>query len=134
MVMDGIDFIKIGIGSSQEFKTEKNPYPLTLRTKMIDIFLKKPPKTKYRTMGIPDVNSDEQWYKNVLFLAGDFDIVYTGNIHIRTIFQERGVKVKFLEHDVDSSGTVIRRLMKAGKPWEHLVPKETVKVLKCYMK
>ncbi|MGM5484382.1 MAG: adenylyltransferase/cytidyltransferase family protein [Nanobdellota archaeon] len=106
----------IAIGSSQTHDTEDNPFPAGMRRRMINESVKKP----FRLAYIEDTETDKEWMNNITLL--DFDIIYTGNPDTEKLFREHGYKVKKLDFNEDITATEIRKRIREGKGWHHLVP------------
>jgi nicotinamide-nucleotide adenylyltransferase len=121
--------VVILIGSVNK-KDGNNPFSFEERRKMIDGCLKHC-KNRYGIIGMPDMPDDDQWTKSILKKAR-FDVVVTGNDHVRRCFKAFNVPTTdpVLLQPRKYSATEIRKLMKEGKKWEHLVPEEVVKVIK----
>ncbi|MBW2977353.1 nicotinamide-nucleotide adenylyltransferase [Candidatus Woesearchaeota archaeon] len=128
-----VDRIMIGLGSSQEGRTKKNPFTAKERSKMIKAALKeaKISPRKYKLVLLKDIlECDEVWVKYVLKKIGRFQILWTGNPWMKRCFKDvKSVKLKNVKKEVDVSSTKIRRLLK-GKGWERLVPKSVSKEIK----
>jgi nicotinamide-nucleotide adenylyltransferase len=119
------DEVIVAIGSSNKKNTPNNPFSFEERKKMIE-----KSGVKCKIIGVPDVGNDKKWVKTILDLV-DFDIVITGSPWVRRCFSnvKKVINPDFLEPD-KYSGTKIREKILKGEKWEHLVPKETVKVIK----
>jgi len=130
-ILKKYDKIVIVIGSSQESNTEKNPFTLEQRKKMIVNTLNSEgiKRGVYKIIEIPDVYDDESWVKSILEKV-KFDIVFTRNPWTKRCFDVFKIPVK--EHPLfgTMSGTKIREMMKNRKQWEKLVPKEVERILK----
>jgi nicotinamide-nucleotide adenylyltransferase len=129
-ILKKCDKIIIVIGSSQESKTDKNPFSLNERKKMIENTLKaEGMEGKYEIIDIPDVHNDEAWIKNILEKT-KFDIVFTMNDWTKRCFEKYKISVK--EHPIfdNISGSKIREMIKNNEKWESLVPKEVEKIVK----
>ncbi|MCD6523333.1 MAG: adenylyltransferase/cytidyltransferase family protein [Candidatus Diapherotrites archaeon] len=99
------DEVIIGIGSSQESGTLRNPYSYEERVRMIK---EKFPRIK--VIPIPDVNDDEKWVKQILDKV-HVDVAITGNDWTRRCFEKAGIKVvdTYWYHPHKYRGTIIRR-------------------------
>jgi len=129
-----VDKVIIGIGSSQKSRTKENPFTFNERYIMIDTTIMEniPSFFKYQIVGIHDIESDEEWIDYVCTLIGKIDVVYTGNPHIKSLFKKQGIKIKDTEiiEGLRISGTDIRKRIKEGKKWKHLVPDQVYKRIK----
>ena len=133
------DEIIIGIGSSQESHTLKNPFTAGERIMMIknslDDFNKsknnKNNKINYLIIPIPDVHNNSIWVAHVCSLIPKFNAVYSRNNLVKRLFREAGFTVKEQElYDRGKhEGTEIRRKIAEGKKWENFVPKAVYGVI-----
>jgi len=130
-ILKKYDNVIIVIGSSKESKTEKNPFTLEEREKMIQNTLKKERISikKYKIIGIPDVHDDKKWVESILEKV-KFDIVFTKNSWTKRCFDQLDVHVK--EHPLfgNISATKIRNMIKNNKEWENFVPEGVENILK----
>jgi len=130
-ILKKYDRIFIAIGSSQESKTEKNPFTVELRKKMIVNTLNNEgiKRGAYKIIEIPDVHDDEEWVKSILEKI-KFDAVFTRNPWTKRCFNVFKIPVK--EHPMfgNFSASKIREMMENGEQWEKLVPKEVERILK----
>jgi nicotinamide-nucleotide adenylyltransferase len=122
------DKVIIAIGSSQESNTDKNPFTVEERKEMINKTLKSEKIKKYKIVEIPDVYDDEIWVKSILEKV-KFNTVYTTNNWVKRCFEKFNITVK--EHPMfgNISASEIRKRIKEGKEWKHLVPKGVVKII-----
>jgi nicotinamide-nucleotide adenylyltransferase len=121
----------IVIGSSQESRTEDNPFTFEERKEMIESTLKSEGirDDRYEIIGIPDVYDDKAWVGMILDRAV-FDVVFTRNPWTERCFKELSIPVE--KHPLFGriSASEIRKRMKEGMKWENLVPKEVERILK----
>lgn len=116
--------VNIVIGSSQESRTEKNPFSADEREEMIRMTLEAEhlPK-KYTILRAEDKNDDELWGNQIKGLC-HFDIAYTNNPWSARCLEKIGFEVKnhkFYNRD-EFTGTQIRELIRKGEEWGYLVP------------
>lgn len=130
-ILKKYDKIIIIIGSSQESNTEKNPFNVEERKKMINKTLKSEKIKKYEIIEIPDVYDDEFWVKSILKKV-KFDTVFTMNDWVKRCFEKFNISVKKHPKFGNISASGIRKRMREGKEWEVLVPKEVVKIIERY--
>jgi nicotinamide-nucleotide adenylyltransferase len=132
-VLKEVDEIIIGIGSAQLSHTLDNPFTAGERLMMIANSLAENGIEKnYYIIPIQDVNNNSLWVSHVRSLTPPFTKVYSGNTLVKRLFSEVGVEVKTppLFNRKVYSGTEIRRRMLEGEPWEELVPKAVVRVVR----
>ncbi len=127
-ILKKCDRIIIVIGSSQESKTDKNPFTIEERKEMINKTLKNEKIKNYRIIEIPDVYDDEIWVKSILKKA-KFNTVFTMNSWVKRCFEKFDVSVKKHPMFDDISATKIRNEMRKSNEWKNLVPKEVVKII-----
>ncbi len=129
-ILKKYDNIVIVIGSSQEAKTEKNPFTLDERKKMMKSTLNSEGfNKKYEIIEMPDVYNDEIWVNNILKKV-KFDVVFTRNSWTKRCFEKNKIDVKRHPLFGNISGSKIRNMIKNNEKWEKLVPKEVKDIIK----
>lgn len=123
--------IIIVIGSSQESRTEENPFTFEERKEIIENTLKSEgiKEDRYEIIGIPDVYNDKAWVGMILDRAV-FDIVFTRNPWTERCFKELNIPVEKHPLFGDISASQIRKIMREGKEWKRLVPREVERIIK----
>lgn len=132
-VLKEVDEIIMCIGSAQLSHTLDNPFTAGERLMMIANSLAENGIEKnYYIIPIQDVNNNSLWVSHVRSLTPPFAKVYSGNTLVKRLFGEVGVEVTTppLFNRKEYSGTEIRRRMLKGEPWEDLVPKAVVDVVR----
>ncbi|HRY59848.1 MAG TPA: nicotinamide-nucleotide adenylyltransferase [Patescibacteria group bacterium] len=126
----------IGVGSSQDDYTLKNPMTFYEREEMIERFFSshKIKKTRYSIISLPDIATNSLWADYVAKRVGKFDEVVTASPFTKLLFMDSGYRVS--EHSLYQrkkySGTEIRNRILKHKNWEALVPLSTYTYLnKC---
>jgi nicotinamide-nucleotide adenylyltransferase len=124
------DEIIIGIGSAQLSHDNENPFTAGERVLMITRalqHLKKP----YYVIPIEDIKRNALWVSHIISMTPPFDIVYTNNPLVIRLFTEANIPIcsPALFKRQTHSGTVIRERLRAGTPWESLVPGPVVTVI-----
>jgi nicotinamide-nucleotide adenylyltransferase len=110
-IQEKYDVIKIGIGSSQESCTEKNPYDFETRKKMIEVSIVDL-SAKIQIFNIPDINDDEKWVSHVKEIIGDFDAVYSGNDYVLELFEKALISTNRQDFNLNINATIIREKIK----------------------
>ena len=129
-VIDNGEELVICIGSSNEERTEKNPYTSSERINMIKAVLSNY-KCKYAIYEIPDINNNNLYVKHLESMVPKFDVVYSGNSLVKKLFEESGYNVivpKLLNREV-WQGVSIRQAMKDGDDWEMDVPAVVTEII-----
>jgi len=119
----------IAIGSAQKSRTEKNPFTLEERKAMVRAALGDNALPGLEVIAIPDIENDALWVDHVKKLCPKFDVVYTGNPYVASLFEMKEIAVERISLIPGFSGTSIREKMKRGDPWEHLVPNHVAQII-----
>ena len=69
-ILSEVDFLKIGIGSSQYNFTKENPFTYEERKDMIECSI----SGNYEIKSIPDIHNEVKWVDYVVNIVGDFDV------------------------------------------------------------
>jgi len=132
-ILKEVDEIVIGIGSAQLSHSLENPFTAGERSLMISkSLLENGIKNRNYIIPIPDVNNNSMWVAHVHGLTPPFSAIYSGNALVKRLFKEEGLEVKSppMFNRREYSGTEIRRRMLKDGPWEQLVPKAVIEVVK----
>ncbi len=127
------DKVIIGIGSSNVSETEKNPYDLKTRKKMIRNSLKQFQFKNFKIIEIPDINDPPNWVNHVLSIVSDFAVVITNNPFTKKLFEEKGYfvmgTVGYDEETRLSASQIRKKIKDNDESWEELVPKPVVDII-----
>jgi nicotinamide-nucleotide adenylyltransferase len=111
-------FIKIGIGSSQNWHEKNNPFTFKERKEMIIRSLKECNITEYKIYEIPDIPKDKKYYSHVSAIVGHYDILFTGNRHVKSLFEKKPVDLHYIDEREERyrniSATDIRKMLLSG--------------------
>ncbi len=133
-ILKEVDEVIIGIGSAQISHTFENPFTAGERILMLKAALREEgiDLSKVYLIPIPDIEMNYVWVRYVMMLVPPFNMVYTNNPLVKRLFTEAGFDVKTppLFNRETYSGKLIRQKMVNGEPWEHLVPKAVVRVIR----
>ncbi|MEK6977598.1 MAG: nicotinamide-nucleotide adenylyltransferase [Candidatus Hydrothermarchaeota archaeon] len=132
-ILKEVDELVIAIGSSQRSHTVENPFTGGERLMMISKSLAENGIAKrHYIIPIPDMDNNSIWVSHVRSLTPPFEKVYSGNTLVKRLFLEVGVKVTTppLYNREEYSGTEIRARILKGGPWEGLVPRAVVEVIR----
>jgi nicotinamide-nucleotide adenylyltransferase len=130
-ILDGVDELIIVVGSSQHKDSEDNPFSADERLEMIRRALDSEGITKFQVYKVPDIGDDDRYPGHLMDRVPNFDAVYSGNSLVQRLFGAAGKdvrKISLIKRD-EYSGTEIRRRMRSGEEWEHLVPDAVLKYL-----
>ena len=122
-----VDYLIIGIGSSNKHHTFDNPFTLKERVDMLNDALK---IKNYSIKPLPDIDDYSKWAKHVTDIIGKIDVVFTGNKLVKELFENENIDVKTLKHSSYISGTLVRDMIAKNQNWKKYVPKETSKIIK----
>jgi nicotinamide-nucleotide adenylyltransferase len=107
-----VDEIIVGIGSAQRSHEPENPFTAGERVVMVSRSLKDLDIDCY-VIPIEDIQRNAVWVSHVRSMTPHFDLAYTAGVRVkRSPMHQRDVY----------SGTLIRKKMRSGEDWEHLVP------------
>ena len=131
-ILEKSDSIITVIGSAQHSYTLENPFTAGERLEMISAVLKESVHKDFYIVPVEDVDSNSIWVSHIETLVPKFDVIFTNNPLVRTLFLDKGYKVESTSlHDrSDLSGTNIRKKMLKGEHWEQLVPVQISKYIK----
>ncbi len=126
-----VDTLIIGIGSSQESHTSRNPFTAEERENMINEVMLELSPGHFSMIQIPDINNYPKWVAHVKDILHEFDVVFTRNPLTKELFDKEGYAIrKPLSYEIDTySGSEIRRRMASDEGWKHLVPDVVVNVI-----
>jgi len=123
-----VDYLIIGVGSSNKHHTIDNPFTLKERVDMINASLE---IDNYTIKHIPDLDDYGRWVKHALNITGKVDVVFTGNKLVKELFEKEGLEVKVLNSKKSYiSATMVRDMISKSQPWEKYVTKEAAKAIK----
>ncbi len=131
ILKDDVQKLIIGIGSSQEELTQKNPFSYYERKEMLEKVLKNNfPTLKYEVYPIPDFNSSKAWTKFILKEIPEFQILYSGNPYTELCFKkEKQIEFRKLDIHTLIKAVNIRQNLYFNKDWQKFLPKEITKYL-----
>jgi len=123
-----VDELYVGIGSANESGTERNPFPVSDRRKMIEAAT--PDLANIKIIEVPDIpGHDDEWVKYLEDRYPKFDVIFTGNPFTEELFGQKGYPVTTVTMVPDVSGTKIRELIGTKGDWQSLVPEVVVEIV-----
>jgi len=128
-ILKEFDKVIIGIGSSEEYNTQDNPFSLKERIEMIEICLTDNNVQDFTIFPIPDINDDGKWVEHVLTIVPNFDIVFSGNKKTLDLFNNNSYITRKIELIPGISATEIRRRIHNENNWKDLVPKSVAEYI-----
>lgn len=133
-VLEDIDELVIGIGSSQLSHELDNPFTAGERILMLKkaLIQSKIDLEKIYLISIPDVNNNSVWVSQVLSFSPPLSVVYSGNPLVKRLFKERDLEVETppMFNREEYQGKEIRRRILEDEDWKYLVPEAVVNVMK----
>lgn len=131
--LSDVDFLHIGIGSSQYDHTKDNPFTAEERKKYIEGALLESGITKdqFNITFIPDIHSNPDWPAHVRSLIPDFEVVFVGDDRlVKELFETHtDIPVKIIKKEIDICATDIRKMMAEGGDFQKYLSKSTVEYL-----
>jgi nicotinamide-nucleotide adenylyltransferase len=127
-----VDALVVVVGSAGSSHAPSDPFTGGERVEML-LRTVETAETAAPVHPVPlrDVDRNAVWVSHVRSMCPAFDVVYSHNPLVVRLFREAGVPVgTFPTFDRDRyEGTRIRRLMRTGGEWRHLVPDAAVDVI-----
>lgn len=123
----GWDEVIIGIGSAQYSGLDNNPFTYEQRVKIIQASTQNDPELpKLHILALPDIHDDAKWVAHVNTIIANnnlsYDIVFSGNANVYTLFEKAGVSVKTIQQTVDINSTTIRNYIRTNNPqWKAFI-------------
>lgn len=121
-----VDFLIIGIGSSQYSLAKENPFNYYERRQMIETHFRGDANMK--VMPIPDIHDPENYVEYVKKLTSDtpFNVVFTDNQDTIDLFKEKGYPIVIIPIPGCLHGTAIREsFYRDDGIWRKYVPAST---------
>ncbi len=125
------DLIIIGVGSAQIEREKSNPLSGGERITMIKKVLDNRKIGPYEIYPIPDINCYPAWPYYVKTILPEFDYLYAHSETVLRLFEGTRTKIRKVPsfNKSEWSATIVRRRIREGKEWKHLVPKEVAEFL-----
>jgi nicotinamide-nucleotide adenylyltransferase len=116
----------IGIGSSNRYNA-RNPFTVDETTDMLNLVLAS--YDNYTLISVPDLDDGPRWRLMILDLFGPLDAYVTANPYVAHLLIEDYALIKPVAlvaeaHRIAVDGTMVRREMVRGGPWQDLTPPE----------
>ncbi len=119
MDRDGLDEIIVGVSSSQETGTIRNPFTAEERREMITQSLDI--TKKVHLVNLYDQYDCNKWVAHIKEVCPNFDYLYICNNHLRELFQTNGYLVREFESVDGISATKVRQAIASSDNWEQYV-------------
>jgi len=131
---DKVKELVIGIGSGQYSHELKNPFTAGERFRMIRLALdeNRVKRDRYCIIPLQDTRTHSIWAAQVIAYTPKFNVVFTNDPLTIGLFREANFPVELIPFLSRSSynATRVRSRILEGKPWESLVPKSVVTMIK----
>lgn len=124
------DKVIIGVGSAQKERESEDPLSGGERIEMIQNTLENR-DIKYEIYPVPDIDCYPAWPSYVKSILPHFGIVYANSSVVRKLFKRTSIETVQVEeiNREEYSGTEIRKRIREGREWKHLVPEEVAEYL-----
>ena len=134
-ILSEVNFLKIGIGSSQYSNTKYNPFSYDERKEFIIQSLRSEniSSDRYEIYPLPDLHNMKKWVTQLLDVFGNFNIFYSNNDWICQLIKKSGNNVGDKKHIFDFkrfNGTYIRQMICDNASIQDLVPRSVIIYLK----
>jgi len=125
-----VDFLYIGIGSSQFSHEPENPFTAKEREEMIKraLITNNIKEDKFEIIKIPDIDDFPAWPAHVRSITPSFDILFLGNTGVvKELFEKHdSVEIKVMKHTIKTCSTDIREKMERNENWREFLDESTV--------
>ena len=130
-VLNKVENLWIGIGSSNKYNEKKNPFSADERRKMITLSIDDSIITRIKIFDIPDVGDHEKWTYSIDKIVPEYNLVFSNDKFTDNLYKKRNIDVITvpLKNRQKFSGTNIRQLIVDRENWQNLVPDGTSKIL-----
>lgn len=125
----------IVMGSSQKSNTFQNPLSSSERMALLREVFRQEGISCAKVIEQTDVNDNALWVSNLLSSVPKFDVLYSNNKLVKSLFKAAGFKVNGIPYKnrKDYQGMIIRKKAKALNPgWRNAVPDYLIKLLNSY--
>jgi len=119
--------VYVVIGSSQEEKTEKNPFSARERLSMMRaVLVKEKLAKKCKVFLLSDIPNDFEWVSYLDAHIPRYDVCYSNNALVLKLMRRSGKKAERvpLLARAKYRGALVRERMREKKEWKSRVPKE----------
>ena len=129
--LSNVEYLHVGIGSSNKSHEERNPFTADERKEMILSSIDDEIKKKISLHYIPDVDDHSQWTNLVDEIIPEYDVVFSNDDFTHELYDKRGKSIISVDLKSRSnlSGTNIRNLILTDQNWKEFVPSGTRDVL-----
>jgi nicotinamide-nucleotide adenylyltransferase len=128
-----VDFLYIGIGSTQYSHEKYHPFTIGERMEIIKKALdeKKVPNDRYKIISIPDIHDNTAWPAYVQKLVPPFDTVFVGDDGLVKELFEKHTKIpaEIVSKEINICATDIRNAIVNGGNWKKYLCSSTIKYL-----
>jgi len=128
-----VDFLIIGIGSTQYSHTADNPFTTEERmTHIHDALLENGiSEDQFKIIPIPDIHNNPKWPSHVQTLTPPFDRIFVGeNNLVKELFEKyTDIPVKIVQKEIDICATDVRKTMLEGGDWGKYLSESTIEHL-----
>ncbi|MFW6040759.1 MAG: nicotinamide-nucleotide adenylyltransferase [Thermoplasmatota archaeon] len=125
------DSVIIGVGSAQKEHEMADPLSGGERIYIIEKVLNKKNIVPFRVYPVPDIECYPAWVHYVKSILPNFDRVYGNSSVVLKLFESSRIETKRVDEVKREiySGSEIRKRIREGKKWKHLVPHEVADYL-----
>ncbi len=119
------------LGSAESPISFENPFTAGERIEMIRSCFSEKELSKIIIIPIRDIGDHNKWVAHVRSYVPKFDVVYSNNELVKSLFSKSGMQVKpidFFDRE-KYEGKKIRQLMLQRGNWQTLVPKQVAKFI-----
>lgn len=117
------DLVVVAVGSSEKSRTLDNPFTVGERHAMVKAALTEEGykyETQFKVVPIPDIDDDDKYPKYVADMCPNFDVLVTGNDHVKELFQKKlkNKEIREPKKRYAITATRVREAIAAGEDLE----------------
>ena len=129
--LSNVEYLHVGIGSSNKSHEERNPFTADERKEMILSSIDDVIAKRISLHYIPDVDDHSKWTHLVDEIIPEYDVVFSNDDFTHELYGKRGKSIISVDLKSRSnlSGTNIRNLILTDQNWKEFVPSGTRDVL-----
>lgn len=123
--------VVIVLGSAESPISFENPFTAGERIEMIRSCFSEKALSRIIIIPIRDIGDHDKWVAHVSSYTPKFDVVYSNNVLVKSLFLKAGIQVKpidFFDRE-KYEGKKIRQLMVKNNNWRSSVPKQVAKFI-----
>ena len=124
-ILSEVDYLLIGIGSSNKAYTKDNPFTFEERKRMVERSV----EGNYEIIPLEDMNNTEKWIDEMKNIISTDYLVYTDNPITEELFEKAGYSIRKLNINNNIRGKIVREMMYSGDDWKDVVAEGSLETI-----